>query len=73
MSICNCICETVKDYLLQAVVCVYNQPIVKDTIMSALIMYDNYCEKQETEETQEEEIDLDAMLAEFDEAELKLD
>ena len=66
MSICDSACDTVKDYLNQVVVCLYNQPIVKDVVTKLFIMYDDYCESL-TEETEEEEIDLDDLLAEFSE------
>ena len=71
MSICDSVCNAVKDCLQQVVVCLYKQPIVKKTVTDLFIMYDKYYESQQTEED-EEEFDLDDLLADCDD-ELKMD
>ena len=72
MSICDSVCNAVKDCLQQVVVCLYKQPIVKKTVTDLFIMYDKYYESQQTEEEDEEEFDLDDLLADCDD-ELKMD
>ena len=62
MSICNKLGELVTDCFKQSAMFLYKQPIIKDTVMSLCIMYDNYY-NQEEPETDEEELDLDDLLA----------
>ena len=73
-------CDTVKDCFKQVAMCLYSQPIVKSTVMSLFLMYDNYCESQETVELiaegemAEPEFDLDDLLSELEgEENLKLE
>ena len=62
MSICNKLCELVTDCFKQSAMYVYDIKVVKDTVIGLLVMYDNYCESSKTE-TDEEEMDLDDLLA----------
>ena len=71
MSICDSICNAVNDCLSQVVICLYKQPIIKKVVTDLFIMYDQYYENQQTEED-EEEFDLDDLLADCDD-ELKMD
>ena len=62
MSICNSLCELVTDCFKQSAMYVYDIKVVKDTVIGLLVMYDNYY-NQEEPETDEEELDLDDLLA----------
>ena len=79
MSICNSICELVTDCLKQSVMFLYKQPVVKSTVMSLCVMYDNYYNPEETVELlaggemEEPEIDLDDLLAELECEDLKFE
>ena len=77
MSICESICGLVTECLKNTAMFLYKQPVVKNAVMNTMIMYDNYCESQETVELTagaEPELDLDDLLAELEgDEDLKFD
>ena len=69
MSICNKVGELITECFKQSAMFLYKQPVVKNTVMSLCVMYDNYYNPEETVELlaggemEEPDFDLDDLLA----------